>query len=114
MATARALVDRARDVLHRDTSMPRFHAVRIAAWLGRLALETLVTATLDADGIRAADATMRTRLGCLQILEPELAPDAATLWWGLSRCCHHHAYELAPSATEIEHYLDLLAARTAE
>jgi hypothetical protein len=112
--TAQTLIARARAALDRDTPIPQFHTVRIAAWLGRLALETLVIATLARYGVDAARASMRTRLSCLQILEPELARDAATLWWGLSRCCHHHAYELAPSVTEIEHYLDLLVARSTE
>jgi hypothetical protein len=31
-----------------------------------------------------------------------VAADARFAWWALTRACHHHPYELAPTGVEIE------------
>jgi hypothetical protein len=43
---------------------------------------------------------LRTYLG-----DAELAGRAGHAWSALSRACHHHAYELAPTAAELEGWL---------
>ena len=37
----------------------------------------------------------------------ELAREAAAAWSDLSRACHHHPYELAPTANELHDLLDV-------
>jgi hypothetical protein len=34
--------------------------------------------------------------------DPSVAADARFAWWALSRACHHHPYELAPTVAEID------------
>jgi hypothetical protein len=47
---------------------------------------------------------MRTQLICLRTYldDADLAARAAHAWSALSRASHHHAYELAPTATELQ------------
>jgi hypothetical protein len=53
------------------------------------------------------DCPMRSQLICLRgYIRTDLAARTSHLWWTLSRACHHHAYELAPSAQELERWLD--------
>lgn len=39
--------------------------------------------------------------------DQEAARDAAYAWSALSRACHHHAYELAPTAAELRSLITL-------
>jgi hypothetical protein len=39
--------------------------------------------------------------------DQEAARDAAYAWSALSRACHHHAYELAPTAAELRSLIKL-------
>jgi hypothetical protein len=49
----------------------------------------------------------RPRLLCLREYVPdELAQRPAYLWAALSRACHHHPYELSPTADEIGRWID--------
>jgi hypothetical protein len=47
---------------------------------------------------------MRTQLICLRsyLEDAPLAARTSHTWSALSRACHHHAYELAPTSTELE------------
>ena len=53
---------------------------------------------------------MNTLPACLKQLsrdkrvavEPEISEDAHSAWAALSRACHHHEYDLAPTTPEIE------------
>jgi hypothetical protein len=40
--------------------------------------------------------------------DTDLAGRAAHAWSALSRACHHHAYELAPTAAELEDWLSVV------
>jgi hypothetical protein len=81
---------------------------RAAALLGRQALE----ATLEdhwatrAPGLERA--SMRAQLACLPdyLADRRLAADVAFTWAALSEACHHHAYELGPTAPELAGWLD--------
>jgi hypothetical protein len=49
---------------------------------------------------------MRSQLICLPTyLDPGLAREIAYVYSALSEVCHYHAYELAPTAAEITHWL---------
>lgn len=82
---------------------------RAAALLGRQALE----AALDdywrwkRSGIGAA--SMRTQLLCLPSFlgDASLAGRVAHGWSALTTACHQHPYELAPTALELEQWLDV-------
>jgi hypothetical protein len=82
---------------------------RAAALLARQALE-LALAGLWAARPAAAGldrSSMRSQLLCLTAyLDPDTATRAAYLYAALSRACHYHLYELAPTATELTRWLN--------
>jgi hypothetical protein len=62
-------------------------------------------ATLPEAGGLAAG-TMRSQLLCLTVyVDGDVATRAAYLSAALSRACHYHSYELAPTATELARWL---------
>lgn len=78
------------------------HWPRTCALLIRLALETALDSYWERVAPSAANCSMRAQL----LLLPRFAGlETATLaresWLGLSRAAHHHAYELAPTASEL-------------
>lgn len=82
---------------------------RAAALLARQALE-LAIAALWATKPEAAGlgrCSMRSQLLCLTAyLDQDTATRAGYLSAALSRACHYHSYELAPTATELTGWLD--------
>jgi hypothetical protein len=50
---------------------------------------------------------MRTQLICLRtyLENPGLSARSGHAWSALSRACHHHPYELAPTSGELESWL---------
>ena len=101
----------ARNLVERPTSGTVGLWPRAAALLTRRALEE----ALDRLWLRRAPglerASARAQLACL----PEYLGDAALAWeivftWSaLSNACHHHAYELAPTAAELGQRLDAVS-----
>ena len=61
--------------------------------------------TLDLRGcpIRVQLIFLRTYLP-----DTELATRAGHAWSALSRACHHHAYELAPTAAELRAWIEVV------
>ena len=57
---------------------------------------------------------MRSQLTCLEVAcqDDDTAAAAEHAWARLSGACHHHAFELAPTATEAQRLID--AVRTLE
>ena len=105
---ASALLEQASAVLHAGGP----HANRAACWIGRAALESAVAELIESRQRPAPEATMRSKLGVLQVAfegEPEIASRAEYVWNSLSRVCHHHAFELSPAASEVRHLLQLVA-----
>jgi hypothetical protein len=53
---------------------------------------------------------MRVQLICLRTYlgDADLAARAGHAWSALQRACHHHAYELAPTATELRGWLSVV------
>ena len=83
-----------------------------AALLARQALEAamadLWAANCQAAGLYAS--TMRSQELCLTAyLDPGPARRATYLFAALSRACHYHPYELAPTAAELTGWLDQAA-----
>lgn len=85
---------------------------RAAALLARQALEAAM-AELWASRGQAAEmsrCTMRSQLLCLTAyLDPGRASRVAYLFAALSRACHYHPYELAPTAAELTGWFDQAA-----
>lgn len=106
------LLDQARAVLAGESSMSHHRAARAACWIARTALELGVTDILDANRRPCADASMRSKLICLDAVAA--APDpvkiaARAAWAGLSRASHQHAYELAPTVGEVQELLSMVS-----
>ncbi len=101
--TAAGLLKRADQILAGTIRMPRGRGARVAALLTRTALEDVVDAMCRANGLDVRRASMRVKLACLRAVSADGAGDAAIAWWGLSRACHQHAYEIAPSHLEVAH-----------
>ena len=95
------LLHLARELASEEHRLPGASGPRGACLVARQALEQLVVDLLDAEGLDCSRAAMATRLICLRgayAAEPDLAYRAETAWCQLSAACHHHAYELAPTA----------------
>ncbi len=76
---------------------------RTSALLALEALETSVRRLWERNGLAFRGCSMRTQLICLRsyLGDARLAARAGHAWSALSRACHHHAYELAPTAGEL-------------
>lgn len=107
---AGVLLAAARTALDGELSLPPGRATRAAALLARSALEASVAGHLARRGFAVPGASMRVQLVCLRVCAgPVDGADAAWAWATLSGACHHHAYELTPTATEVAHLLDVVA-----
>lgn len=105
-AAPSVLVDWARSTIGNQTPELIGMWPRAAAILARQALEiTLDQFWLNAEpGVENASA--RAQLSCLgKYIDPELANRIRYTWHGLSTACHHHAYELPPTASELNGWL---------
>lgn len=100
------LLTAARAALNGTFALPPASATRAAALLTRTALEHLVDDYLTSRGNDIRTAGMRVRLICLRTLVGEaLGGEAVWAWGALSGACHRHAYELAPTISEVSHLL---------
>jgi hypothetical protein len=104
-------LDLARSVLDGRTAAPPGCQARIAAFLARQALQDEVDALCAAhDPALRHPVTMRSRLTVLRFIHgADVARTAEVAWQGLNEACHHHAYELSPTAAEIGHLIDVVA-----
>ncbi|TCM51298.1 hypothetical protein [Kribbella sp. VKM Ac-2568] len=90
--------------------------IRVAAFLIRQALEAEVDAFCE-DLVMPMrhPVRMRSRLAVLHALDRSgLAATAEYAWIALSRACHHHAYELAPTVSELRHLHAVVAEMAAK
>jgi hypothetical protein len=100
---AQDLVAEARTLLHGAAGPPRGVRPRAVALLARQALELAVVEALRQRAPGAERSSVRARMLCLpSYVSTATAHDAYYLWGALSRACHQHPYELAPTAEELE------------
>ncbi len=89
---------------------------RVAAVLGRHAIEEALRQywSLREPGLERCSG--RAQLLCLTVYlrDRDLGPETFVAWSDLSRTCHHHAYELAPTAEELRSWLDVARRFTCE
>ena len=101
MTAPALLVGHAREVVARGTTgaWPR-----AAALLARQALEAAMDQLWAARAPEVATLSARAQLTCLPeyLRDPALAGEVAFTWSVLSDACHAHAYEMGPTAEELE------------
>lgn len=80
---------------------------RAAALLGRQALEEGIDDFWGRNLPNMKRASRTTQLACLDqyLGDSDLVNGVRIAWAALSRACHHHAYELSPTAPELDHWL---------
>lgn len=89
------------------------NSARLAAFVARQAVEAIIDDRLFAVGADCPGATVRSRLAILKSLDDESrTAQIEFLWNQLSACCHHHAYELAPTVGEVRMLCDGVARMT--
>lgn len=83
---------------------------RASALLARQALEAAVHRLWEHRRLDLQDCSMRVQLICLRTYlgDADLAARAGHAWSALSRACHHHPYELAPTAAELQRWLSVV------
>lgn len=101
------LLDTARTLIERpDIGQPGVWR-RAAALLARQELEVALMQLWITNIPGVERSSTATQLACLDYLspDPELAADVRSAWHALSRACHHHHYELPPTAPELLHWI---------
>jgi hypothetical protein len=80
---------------------------RASALLACRALEGAVHGLWERRTLDLQRSSMRVQLICLRTYlgDADLAARAGHAWSALSRACHHHPYELAPTAAELRGWL---------
>jgi hypothetical protein len=109
-AAATDLVGLANRILDGTVKVPGGRSARAAAVVARQALEESVDQRCAEliDGMQRA--SMRSTIILLrQLDDPVVGHKAQAAWAGLSNACHHHAYELQPTAAEVRSLLKLVA-----
>jgi hypothetical protein len=98
------LVAMARDLLQRASPATAGLWPRAAALLARNALEIAVDDYWSRKRIPLDSCPTFPQLICLReyLDDPDLAGRVHHAWNALCRACHHHPYELAPTAGELE------------
>lgn len=84
---------------------------RVSALLALLALEASVRQLWQSHALEFSGGSLRTELICLRsyLDDAPLASRTAHAWSALRRACHHHPYELAPTASELRTWLEVVA-----
>ena len=109
-ADARGLLETADSLLGRAEPATEGLWPRASALLGLEALEATLQRLWGHRGLDLHGCTMRTQLICLRryLDDGGLAARAGHAWSALSRACHHHPYELAPTAAELGSWLSVV------
>jgi hypothetical protein len=105
-----ATLQLARDLLSRVDPSTAGLWPRAAALLIRQALEEAVDAYWTTRQLPLESVSTQTQLVCLRMMTTgDLLPAQLHETWGaLSRACHHHPYELAPTAGELVTWIDVV------
>ena len=83
---------------------------RASALLALQALEASLRRLWERHTLEFHGCSMRTQLICLRsyLEDAPLAARAGHAWSALSRACHHHPYELAPTAGELQSWFSVV------
>lgn len=102
--SAAHLLALAEDLLRRPSAPTAGLWPRAAALLARQALEKVLDEFWQAQRVALDACPARQQLICLgaYLHDAELAGQVHQAWAALSRACHHHPYELAPTQAELQ------------
>ncbi|HXB57542.1 MAG TPA: hypothetical protein VN461_22460 [Vicinamibacteria bacterium] len=105
--TSRVVLSLARGMLARVDPDTAGLWPRASALLACRALEVTVNRLWERRTLDLQGCPMRVQLICLRTYlgDADLAARAGHAWSALSRACHHHPYELAPTAAELRGWL---------
>lgn len=83
---------------------------RASAILALQALEASLVGLWERRALDLQACSMRTQLICLRsyLEDATLAARAGHAWSALSRACHHHPYELGPTAGELQSWFSVV------
>jgi hypothetical protein len=106
------LLGLAERVLDEPSISPATCRRRAAAVLARQALEAALDELWTARRLTLADCSTRAQFACLRTYlgDDRLAAEIHHTWGTLTGACHHHPYELGPTAAELRAWLDTTAA----
>jgi hypothetical protein len=108
--SAQVLLGMARGLL--DRAEPEMAGLwpRASAVLAGRALEASLRRLWERRQLDLRGCSMRVQLICLKsyLGDADLAARASHTWSALRRACHHHPYELAPTATELRGWLSVI------
>jgi hypothetical protein len=101
MTERAALLDHADRLLDGSVALGA-RATRVAALLARSAFEDWLDSQSPWAATMPKPASAKAKLAVLGVLDDtDLGERAKRVWYGLSRVCHHHSYELQPSPHEV-------------
>lgn len=105
--TAEEMVAMADAFLHDQASSWGGPWARAVAFLARQALEEALEELWRVRGVDLSAVSTRAQLLCLRAYldDDTLAAEVAYTWGALSRACHHHPYELTPTAEELSRWV---------
>jgi hypothetical protein len=83
---------------------------RAAAFLALRALDASVLGLWRRRKLDLEGCSMRAQLICLRsyLEDVDLAARVGHVWSALNRACHHHTYELAPTAWELDGWFSVV------
>jgi hypothetical protein len=108
---ARQLLAMADDLLRRADPATAGLWPRASALLALAALEASLLRLWQGRALDLQGCSMRTQLICLRsyLEDAKLAARTGHAWSALSRACHHHAYELGPTAGELRSWFSVVS-----
>ncbi|MFZ2239936.1 MAG: hypothetical protein WAV90_10385 [Gordonia amarae] len=106
---AEALLARAQELLAQP-GRAAGNSARLAAFLARQSVEDLIDRRCaQLCGIDVGAGTMRSKLAILRSLDDTSAgPVLVGAWHQLTGFCHQHAYQLAPTVSEVRAQCDVV------
>jgi len=110
MTDTQATLQLARDLLSRVDPSTAGLWPRAAALLIRQALEEAVDAYWTTRQLPLESVSTQTQLVCLRMMTADnaLRGQLHEAWGSLSRACHHHPYELSPTAGELATWIEVV------
>lgn len=105
---SRALLDTCRFLLTHDDWMLSHWGARGAAHLARQAIEEILEHYWDMQAPAVAGTSMRAMFLALHAFVDDAGgiADGYATWCRLSRACHHHPYDLAPTSAEVQQWVE--------
>ena len=110
VADCRAVLRLAHGLLRRADPATAGLWPRVSALLACQALEATLLRLWELQTLDLQSCSMRAQLICLRTYlgDRDLATRSGHAWSALSGACHHHPYELAPTAAELQTWFSVV------